>query len=560
MADKWRQLVSDKRQRQQECIPKEWLVALPSDDLLDVRAYPDTCGLLTEREVAITNTCNVDVLLNKLASAEWSAVEVTTAFYKRAIVAHQLVNCLTEIFIERALARAAELDEYLNRTGKVVGPLHGLPVSLKDQISIKGLEVTMGYASWIGKYSDRDAVMTQILYACGAIPFVMTNVPQALMWPETYNLIFGRTSNPANRTLTCGGSSGGEGALISMRGSPLGIGSDLGGSVRYPSAFNGLYGLRPSYGRLPYSGCVNSLEGQDSSPSSLGPISGSLSGIKTFMRAVIAQEPWLLDPLCIRKKWDEDAYKLAEHGGGEKLCFAIVWDDGDVVPNPPVLRALEMTKVALEAAGHTVIDWKALKHQELYECLASMWMAGAVSDIAATTAETSEPRLTSMSPEGSAPIETGVEYTPDISAYELWQLHKKRTSLREEYLAHWRATAASTGTGRPVDAIIAPVAPFPPPPHGLTKISAYTVVWSALNYVCCVLPVTSVNPEVDAKRSPHAFLSVRDQENYELYEPERFKNAPIGLQVIGGPLEEEAVIAMTEVVDAALKTLSAFPV
>ena len=71
------------------------------------------------------------------------------------------------------------------------------------------------------------------------------------------------------------------------------------------------------------------------------------------MRAVIAQEPWLLDPLCIRKKWDEDAYKLAEHGGGEKLCFAIMWDDGDVVPNPPVLRALEMTKVALEAAGHT---------------------------------------------------------------------------------------------------------------------------------------------------------------------------------------------------------------
>ena len=98
-----------------------------------------------------------------------------------------------------------------------------------------------------------------------------------------------------------------------------------------------------------------------------------------------------------------------------------------------------------------------------------MWMAGAVSDIAATTAETGEPHLTSMSPEGSAPIETGVEYTPDISAYELWQLHKKRITLREEYLAHWRATAASTGTGRPVDAIIAPVAPFPPPPHGLTK-------------------------------------------------------------------------------------------
>lgn len=95
------------------------------------------------------------------------------------------------------------------------------------------------------------------------------------------------------------------------------------------------------------------MEGQDSQPSSLGPISGSLSGVKALMRAVIAQQPWLRDPLCVRKKWDEDAYQLAEHGGGKKLCFAIMWHDGYDMPLPPVLRALQMTKEALEAAGHT---------------------------------------------------------------------------------------------------------------------------------------------------------------------------------------------------------------
>ncbi|KAI0825158.1 general amidase [Trametes gibbosa] len=551
----WEKLVEDKRRRQLEAIPKDWIISLPSADVLDVRKYPDECGLLTAREVEITNTIDVQQLLGKLASAEWSAVEVTTAFYKRAIVAHQLVNCLTEIFVQRALARAAELDDHLKRTGSVVGPLHGLPVSFKDQICIKDLETTMGYASWIGKYSTHDAVMTEVLYDCGAIPFVMTNIPQTLMWPETYNYVYGRTSNPANRTLTTGGSSGGEGALVGMRGSPLGIGSDLGGSVRYPSAFNGLYGLRPSYGRLPYSGCVNSLEGQDSAPSSLGPISNSLNGIKTFMRAIISKEPWLRDPLCVRKKWDEDAYRLAEHGGGEKLCFAVMWDDGNVVPQPPVIRALDMTKKALEAAGHTVIDWQPLKHQELYDDLASIWMAGALSDIGATTAATGEPRITSMSPSASALIDTGVHYGPEMSAYELWQIQRRRTIMREEYLAHWRATASRTGTGRPVDAIIAPVAPFPPPPHGMTKISTYTVVWSTLNYTCCAFPVTSVDPVLDAKRPPHDFLSDNDKENYELYEPETFKNAPVGLQLIGGSLEEEAVIAMTEVVDAALKAL-----
>lgn len=83
--------------------------------------------------------------------------------------------------MERALARAAQLDDALKKTGKVVGPLHGLPISLKDQICIKGLETTMGYVSWIGKYAEKNAVLVDILEECGAVPFVRTNVPQTLM-------------------------------------------------------------------------------------------------------------------------------------------------------------------------------------------------------------------------------------------------------------------------------------------------------------------------------------------------------------------------------------------
>lgn len=164
------------------------------------------------------------------------------------------MNCLTEIFVERALARAAELDDALRKTGKVVGPLHGLPISLKDQLCVKGLETTMGYVSWIGKYAEKSAVLVDILEECGAVPFVRTNVPQTLMvrrnclvprwpcllndssliqWPETFNNIFGRTTNPYNRSLTCGGSSGGEGALVALKGSPIGVGSDIGGCVPF---------------------------------------------------------------------------------------------------------------------------------------------------------------------------------------------------------------------------------------------------------------------------------------------------------------------------------------
>ena len=95
-------------------------------------------------------------------------------------------------------------------------------------------------------------------------------------------------------------------------------------------------------------------------------------------------------------------------------------------------------------------------------------MAGAAEDINAVLSQTGEPRLTTMAPAGSAPIDVGVSYTPTISAYRLWQLQKARTTLREEYLAAWRASAAYTGTGRPVDAIIAPVAAHAAAPHGKT--------------------------------------------------------------------------------------------
>lgn len=145
----WQTRCAIRKQIQLDSIPKEWLIDVPLESM-NVMNVPKTCGLLSDRELEITETVDVDFILKKLATGDWSSLEVTTAFYKRAIVAQQLVsvlnvvirldtescsilktNCLTEIFVERALNRAKELDEILKTTGKVVGPLHGLPISLK---------------------------------------------------------------------------------------------------------------------------------------------------------------------------------------------------------------------------------------------------------------------------------------------------------------------------------------------------------------------------------------------------------------------------------------------
>lgn len=143
----------------------------------------------------------------------------------------------------------------------------------------------------------------------------------------------------------------GEGALIAMKGSPLGIGSDIGGSVRIPSAFCGIYGLRPSAGRVPYLGTANSLLGQDSVLSVLGPMSGSAEGLSVLMKACAGREPWNRDPIAVRKRWDDVDEKYTDNG--DKLCFGILWDDKDTLPTPPIRRALEITKRALVEAGHT---------------------------------------------------------------------------------------------------------------------------------------------------------------------------------------------------------------
>ncbi|KAH9027227.1 general amidase [Lactarius pseudohatsudake] len=553
MPTTWQELAAQKKDRQAASIPKEWLIAPPSNDVLDVTDIPAKCGLLSARDLEITEVSSVADLLTKIATGTWSSFEVTTAFCKRAVIAHQVTNCLTEIFIDRALERAAWLDEQLKSTGKVVGPLHGLPISLKDQISIKGLETTMGYVSWIGRVAERDAALTEILIECGAVLYVRTNVPQTLMWPECYNLVFGRTVNPVNRTLTCGGSSGGEGALLRMRGSILGVGSDIGGSIRIPAAMNGVFGLRPSYHRIPYEGSANSLEGQDSLPSVLGPISIDLGGIKLFMQAVIGQMPWLKDPLSMRKHWDGDGYRLVEHGGGKKLTFGILWNDGLVVPHPPIIRALEMTRVVLIAAGHDVVDWKPYKHTELYDATMGIWAAAGQEDTLAVTSQTGEPILKSMA-ETNATEGTTFIGSKVISAFELFKIQKKRAVLRKEYLDHWQSTSVSTSTGRPVDAIISPVAPFPPPPHGQNTNAGYTMIWNVLDYPACVFPVTKVDPVLDRPKPEHDFLSEADRKIHGLYDsPETFKNAPVSLQLVGRSQEDEAVIAMTEIVRAALE-------
>lgn len=217
----------------------------------------------------------------------------------------------------------------------------------------------MGYVGWIGQKPTSESELVRELRALGAVLYCKTSVPTGLMSGETANNIINYTWNPRNRRLSAGGSSGGEGALLALRGSPLGFGTDIGGSIRVPAAFNGLYGLRPSGGRIPYEGAANSMDGQNTVLSVVGPMAPTVGALRLAMKSVLSQEPWMHDPLAVPIPWREEIEQrirrmLCSASERKQMAFGVLEHDGVVTPHPPVKRALRLVREALVQLGHEV--------------------------------------------------------------------------------------------------------------------------------------------------------------------------------------------------------------
>ncbi|CAF3911602.1 unnamed protein product [Rotaria sp. Silwood1] len=302
-------------------IPKDSLLGhlLPDTSVLDVTNIPRQCGLLSDDEITITEHYSATQLVTQLAQGQLTAEQVIKAYLKRAGIAHQLTNCATEFLVKEALDRAKYLDEEFKRRGGPVGPLHGLPTS-------------QGY--------DNYARTT-----AGAIFYVRTTEPQSLMHLECSSPVYGTTLNPFNRNLTSGGSTGGEGALLALKASPMGVGTDIGGSIRSPAANNGIYGLRPTTFRIPLQGVMVAQIGRESIIAVLGPLARKREDINLFMKTVLDTEPWLRDPSLVPIPWRSISLN------SKNLTIAVMWDDGIVHPHPPIIRALHETVENLKISG-----------------------------------------------------------------------------------------------------------------------------------------------------------------------------------------------------------------
>ena len=209
----WENRARAKRASLYAAIPKKWRLApvdIPSvDGARDVSLLPRI--FLTELEITITESSPLDVLTN-IHTGVWMARDVTEAYCHRAAIAHQLVNCLTEILFDAAIEQAHQLDQHRLATGVLKGPLHGIPVSFMDRFRIAGVETAAGYIGWLGKTEDEESesLVVKQMRSLGAIPFCKTNMPMSMMLGETSNNITGSTMNPFVRSLSSGGAAGGN--------------------------------------------------------------------------------------------------------------------------------------------------------------------------------------------------------------------------------------------------------------------------------------------------------------------------------------------------------------
>ena len=200
-----------------------------------------------------TYQLSITELAETIQQGQLTAVEVAQAFIDRIQAINPIINAVQQFNPAHILEKARQADELL-RNGDCLGRLHGVPITLKDTCHIKGFNCSKGFPGFLGDESTYDATFVSRLKSEGAIILGITNVPELLISYETDNLIYGRTNNPYDLNRTPGGSSGGEAAIIAAAGSPGGIGSDAGGSVRQPAHYCGICSHKPTHGLVPLTG------------------------------------------------------------------------------------------------------------------------------------------------------------------------------------------------------------------------------------------------------------------------------------------------------------------
>lgn len=563
-----------------------------SDGPQPVIQIPDQ--LLSTQDRQITSQSVAD-LLASIRNGTYSTTQVVTAYIRRASIAQQLTNCITEPLFGRALQQAERLDK-LQAQNAVAGPLHGLPVSIKDGFNIEGYDSSIGIASLCNKPAKKNAPLVDLLESLGCVIIAKTNIPQTLASLDSINNVFGRCMNPYNRLLTAGGSSGGEGVLVAMKGSAIGFGTDIvshhwrgrdcdkadrvqGGSIRIPAMCNALYGFKPSVGRVPFGGQQDTKQtgiSRAGVQAVAGPIARSMDDIEVVMRE-IAPAAYLYAEDCLPwssgSRWlggslslDPGAarHKYPGSGPNGEFVIGILRSDGNCQLLPPIRNIIDEVANSLRQTGTKlnvkVVDLPTPKAWTRSQSVMSKLMGidggAAMSKMLLDTNEPLVPWMSTRFKHGgkSQPLERVAE------------IQAQRSQLEQEMLRDvWQVRTDERGQRRRgVDAVVCALASHPVPEIERYNAVGYTSSWVLFDYPAGTVPVREVR-EADLELgqpldSKMPVLSSWDEKSRELWDEKLtnrrvYLNSMLSVQCVTARLEDEKLSYVMSLVDRAVHSM-----
>ncbi len=448
-------------------------------------------------------------MARKIQERELSPVDLAEAHLAKIARLNPILNAFVQVDADR-VRREARAAEATMMSRDVLGPLHGVPISIKSSLDVAGFHCESGTRIRAGYVARRDAALVSRLRNAGAIVLGVTNTPELLMAWETDNLLYGRTNNPWDLERTPGGSSGGEAAAIAAGMSAGGVGSDGGGSIRVPAHFTGICGLKPTPGRIPASGHFPASSGPFALLGVVGPMARTVADVRALFEVMQGPDDGdsCAAPVPLRWPTDEQA---------RTLRIGYFEDDGRTPVTPETRAAVHTAADALSAAGFRVEPFRPQGLEEARLLWKTFFVKVAGMLI--------RPMFTGREGDQSPILKQFLEWSaaePELTGESLLDAWIRRDIIRRDVLAQMRKY--------PI--LLCPAAAIPAFRHGERS-------WQIDGQTVQYLDAWSYSEWFNLLGNPAVVLPVSHSA----------QGLPIGVQLVGRPWEEEQVLAVAEVLE-----------
>lgn len=490
-------------------------------------------------------------LATKIKAGELSAQEVTEAHIQRIEKVNGELNALVIPLFDQARAQAKEADQK-QRRGEPLGQLHGVPITIKEQYRVAGTQVTLGATNMIGNVYPDEGLLVTALRQAEAIILGKTNIIQTLAGMESDNHVYGRTNNPWNLERSPGGSSGGEAAIIAAGGSALGMAGDYGGSTRVPAHCCGLYGLKPTTGRLSNDDFPPDLldAGQETVVPQPGPIARTVADLNLAMEVFASTSKKPTHDLVPPVPWPDSADVQVEN-----LRIGYYTDNGYFPASPALRRAVEEAAEALRGRGLSVDMFTPPDPRETVRLFLGAVSAGGgggyirllgkekpIPQVSGLFQGLNTPPLimkgvaSMMARRGQAHLAYVMQCMGARSTEEYWEIVAARSQHRANFIQSMDAGG--------FDAILCPPYALPAVTHGSTEhlfpAMSYGLAYNVIGAPAGVAPITKVQLGEESDRSVGKDLADITAQQVE----QNSAGLPVGVQVVARHWREDIVLAV----------------